>query len=248
MNYFDTLFAKKYGVGGGSMFATLFGKSLGGATPTPVMPSKGDIIAVDMDGDGTAENYLVLKTVSDGVVEVLDRVKNGVTRNFGESTTYENSGLDLYAEAVYSTDTSSEAKNAIVTKTFRQAQWNLTNSGNPIYTAINGSAYQISLVDAQYGNSITRHMYAPSLQDYIDYLEATPEMTSDNTTLTKSNMNNFFNSTTNYVLSADCFNTTSVATFRNETGKITGTGYGTSRAVYLAFQIDLDKITWSPVG
>ena len=35
MNYFDTLFAKKYGVGGGSMFATLFGKSLGGGTPTP---------------------------------------------------------------------------------------------------------------------------------------------------------------------------------------------------------------------
>ena len=221
--------------------------------PTPTYPVKGDIIAVDMNGDGTDEEYLVLKSVgSDNVVEVLARVtpSDGTSVQFaGTGQVYENNALDVYLNTTYYATLSADAKAAIVDKTFRQDSWYRNTSGNPDYNGSysGGSAYQVSLGNASFGNEISRHIYALSVQDIIDYLEVTTDMTSANSTLNMANLQEMFNITSgNIWLRSARANYSSYAMVVGGGGGAAGSASATgSYAARPAFQIDLSKITWS---
>ena len=258
MDYFKTIFAAKYGDGAvalnGSFFDTLLGKSLGGDTPAPVMPTKGDIIGIDMNGDGTDEEYLVLKTVSDSVVEVLARASIGNSKfaNNNSDQVYAGRVLDNYLNTTYYATLSNAAKAAIIDKEFAQDRWGKGASGdaskNYIGVHSNGS-YTIHLVSLNYHLSISRHIYVPRTIDIIDYLGVTPEMTADNTTLTAGNLEAIYHQAS-----------THLCTSYEEQARFSGGVYyeatlgeylaslvpGNSYPTFPAFQIDLSKIAWTP--
>lgn len=259
MDFVKTIFASKYGDGAvalnGSLFDTLLGKSLGGDTPAPVMPSKGDIIAVDMDGDGTAENYLVLKEVGEGVYELLARASIG-SGVFGSGTVYENNTLDVALNTTYYATLSETAKAAIIDKVLKQDAWYIGNQGSPMYkgTFVAGStkrSYAVSLGNASFGNEISRHIYALSVQDIIDYLDVTTDMTWEDSTLNTANVQEVFGS-----VGLVALRTTNAANGGGNNVLVIYTPFGNvdttppSSALYYrpAFQLDLTKIEWTPVG
>lgn len=216
-----------------------------------VYPNKGDIIQIDMDGDRKKEDYLVLKKISDNVVELLSQVKWGINRQFAlyENVIYENSDIDRYCESIYNTIFTNKVKNAIVKKRFRQQWWDSSSTGRRVYVGKNKSnqTYHVSLVNANVGNEIARHVYLLSTQDYIDYLGATESMTPETTTLLGDAMNEIFNSTDAIVWSSDKYSNKSINTFDNSRGQLVIPYLSNvTKAVYIAFQIDLSKISWSP--
>lgn len=217
-------------------------------------PAKGDIINIDMDGDGTDEQYLVLKA-NGSVAEVLARVtpSSGSSIQFAISgQVYESNALDVYLNTTYYATLSADAKAAIVDKTFRQESWYWGTGGNPNYQGVyntNNTHYNISLGNASFGNEITRHVYALSVQDVIDYLEVTPLMTYDNTSLNMANVREMFNTTSDTIWSRSaCTDVNdSAMSLRGDIGAVGRTGAGGGERARPAFQIDLSKITWSPV-
>ena len=90
--------------------------------------------------------------------------------------TYSGSTLDNYLNKTWYGTLNESAKSAIVDKTFRQDSWHSNSSGNPDYSGYYGgsspgtSSYTISLGSATFGSSITRHVYALSVQDVLDYV------------------------------------------------------------------------------
>lgn len=212
---------------------------------------KGKIINMDMDGDGTDEQYRVLKLLSGDVVEVVALNYVGV-KEFSDTSScvYENSVVDSYINTTYYNTLSSTAKTAIVDKTITQEMWGNDTTGTPTYIGRwERGTYDLSLHNNAYGNTLTRHAYLLSLQDIIDYLEVTPQMTADDTTLTYSNiammLQNSSSITTQRFLRV-------IGVSENKVGLINTNGYinteganNVSQAVYPAFQIDLSKISWS---
>lgn len=218
------------------------------------IPQKSDLINIDMTGSGTAQTYRVLKNVSDQIVEVLG-MTNLIARAFdtGGTNTYENKTLDTYLNTTWYSTLSNTAKLAIVDKTFRQDSWYLNNSGDPDYiTHLNERTW--SLGSATYGNNITRHIYALSVQDIIDYVDATTEMTYGDSTITSDNlMTMFFNATTSLgsqfvqLRSAKAGTTSSNLIVVSTTKNVIDTGSNDDYLRYArpAFQIDLSKIDYT---
>lgn len=215
---------------------------------------KGNIINIDMDGDGTPEKYLVLK-VNNNIVELLARETpssgTSIAFNSENSNIYEDKALDAYLNETYYATLSETAKSAIVDKTFAQDKWIMTDVGNPDYIGTytsNGTKYPFtcSLISATYGSEITRHIYSISVQDVIDYFEATPEMTAENTTLTTENIRTMFNATSGGFWFRSAHNQVGFSMYIN--GKYASPSFDmstSSRKVLPAFQIDLSKIEWS---
>lgn len=205
-----------------------------------VSPVKGDIIAVDMDGDGTAESYLVLKG-SGTTFEVLART----TPTSGTSIVFDPNNTNTYYDTLSAT-----AKAALVDKTFTQDSWYRSTSGDPNYNGLHSgtSRYNLSLGSATYGSEITRHIYALSVQDIIDYLAVTPEMTYENTTLTQANIQSMFNETGSVSLwlrSASASGTRSAFNVDCGLGIATNNLVDSRYQARPAFTIDLSKIEWS---
>lgn len=219
-----------------------------------ILPTKGDIINIDMTGSGTAQTYRVLKNVGGSVVEVL-AMANASTIAFDavHTRTYKDKTLDTYLNTTWYNTLSATAKSAIVDKTFRQDSWYRDTTGNPDYQGKYGgdAAYQLSLGNASFGNEITRHCYAISVQDVIDYLETTPEMTQVDTTLTYDNVwTMFWNSTTSHsdniwLCSASASNAYRAFSVSGGSGYLSNPETHNTYAARPAFQIDLSKIQWS---
>ena len=219
-----------------------------GAYHTVVCPVKGDIINIDGISD---RSFLVLKV--NGIVgEVLSRSNYGSSK-FSASpyyNTYSGGALDTRLNTTYYDTLPNTVKSAIVDKTFTQDRWYRSSAGSPVY---NGQGnYQISLSSASYKSAITRHIYALSVQDIIDYLGVTTSMTTSNTTLTRANLVAMYNATSGaYWLSSAGYG--SNANKNVMTVSIgTSTGYlsiandgGYSYNCRPAFQIDFSKIGWT---
>lgn len=222
--------------------------------PTPSV-EKGQIITMNLDG--TDKRFRVIKIVDGSIVEVLS-MSNATNSAYdtGNTHVYEGKSLDTYLNSSWYNTLNSTAKSAIVDKTFKQDSWCADTSGNPDYQGNYGSNhYQISLNDASFGNEITRHAYAISIQDIIDYLEVTPQMTQADTTLTAENIwKMFWNDSSahggNYVWLRSAFISAFSQTFafiiRGDIGYLGGETANTSCMVRPAFQIDLTKIEWTP--
>lgn len=221
--------------------------------PAPVMPAKGDIINIDMTGSGTPQQYRVLK-INDSVAEVLSMNAPSTQKFASSGQTYENSILDTYLNTTWYNTLSSTAKAAIIDKTFRQDSWYFGTQGNPVYQGIRGgTGYQISLDNASYGNEIIRHCYVLSVQDVLDYLEVTPQMTQADTTLADVNVwTMFWNSTTSHsgnlwlrsARTTSNNNSAFYVTGNNGNLSFSSTDY-TGGVVRPAFQIDLSKIDYT---
>ena len=196
--------------------------------------------------------YLVLNG-SAALVEVLAMATptGGSSIQFASSgQVYENNALDVFLNTTYYATLSADAKAAIVDKTFRQDSWYWGTSGNPDYNGSYSSsktAYQVSLGNASFGNEISRHIYALSVQDIIDYLEVTTDMTSADSTLNMENIQAMFDITSGniWLRSARAGNSSGAMNVNGDSGRVGSSSATSSSAARPAFQIDLSQIEWS---
>lgn len=217
-------------------------------TKAASMPAKGDIITLD------SKQYRVLKTEGT-VAEVLAMYDANTIPIFGSNNTYANSDLDTYCNSTFYSGLSATMQAAIVDKTFTQDSWSRDSSvpASSHYTGKYGStAYYLTLVNAIFGDSITRHCYALSVQDVLDYLNTTTSMNISDTTCTAENVwKMFWNQSTSpgstypWLRSASSSFSTNAFFVYGDYGSLTSGSADSARAVRPAFQIDLSKISWS---
>ena len=221
--------------------------------PAVVMPNKGDIITID------SKQYRVLKTEGT-VAEVLCMYDANSSIKFDSASsnynnTYAGKNIDTYCNNTFYSGLSAVMKSAIVDKTFTQDSWKMTSSvpTESHYTGKYGSsAYYLTLVNSAYGSSITRHCYCLSVQDVLDYLEATTSMGTSDTTLTDINIwKMFWNITTSpdakyiWLRSAGSSNSIYAFDVNGFYGYLGFYNVDRAYAARPAFQIDLSKIDWS---
>lgn len=215
------------------------------------MPVKGDIITLD------SKQYRVLK-VNGTVAEVLCMYDANSSIKFDTNSNYNNTyaekNIDTYCNITFYSGLSAAMKSAIVDKTFTQDSWAFASSApsQSHYTGKYGSStYYLTLANAAFGTSITRHCYCLSVQDVLDYLEATTSMGTSDTTLTDTNIwALFWNVTTSqsmriWLRSADSSYSTNAFFASGSYGYLAIDGTRYANAVRPAFQIDLSKIAWS---
>lgn len=223
----------------------------------PKTLGKGDIITMD------GKDYRVLK-LNGTIAEVLAMydAKNPIVfdTNSSYNNTYAGKNIDTYCNTEFYTALSEAMKNAIVDKTFTQDSWDLTPFNAPIESHYTGTSayieyYYLTLVNATFGTSITRHCYCLSVQDVLDYLECTTSMGTSDTTLTDTNVwTMFWNRTTSpdntylWLRSAHDFSGDNTQAFvvGGNYGNLSESGYvimnGAARP---AFQIDLSKVEYT---
>lgn len=226
--------------------------------PPVKMPVKGDLIMLD------GKQYRVLK-INDTVAEVQAMYNTWyktdityTTEAFGKTQTYENSYLDRRCDTLFYNDLSTIMQNAIVTKTFQQDLWYWNSgtsggSGNPIYQGTYGTSnYCLGLSSATFGSSISRKCYVLSVQDVIDYLGVTTDMTASNTTLTSENVwKMFWNQPTSpsnfycWLRSARADKSGNAFCIYINDGYLNTYNVSNQCSVRPAFQIDLNKIEWT---
>ena len=221
------------------------------------MPAKGDLITIE------SKQYRVLKT-NGTVAEVLSMydassVDFDTDPNYNYTNTYANKNIDTYCNNTFYSGLSTTMKGAIVDKTFAQDSWKSADSypTGEHYTGSkrDGRIYYLILSNKNYSENITRHCYCLSVQDVLDYVDATTNMNSSNTTLTATNIwLMFWNTATvqqhNIWLSSACISSGNSYAFR-VTGDFGFLDYNIVSSNYFvrpAFQIDLSKIEWTPVG
>ena len=218
----------------------------------PTMPSKGDIITMD------SRQYRVL-TITGTVAEVLAMYDASASQKFDTNSSFNNTyagkNIDTYCNSTFYSGLSAAMKTAIVDKTFTQDSWNW-NSSVPTpshYTGKYGSnTYYLTLANAAFGTSITRHCYVLSVQDVLDYLNATTSMGISDTTLTDTNIWKMFWNQTTSPGSTYPWLRSAFASYSGYAFYVFG-GYGflgnnsvsTAYAVRPAFQIDLSKIEFT---
>lgn len=221
-------------------------------TKAAAMPVKGDIITLD------SKQYRVLKTEGT-VAEVLAMYDASTSVKFDSASDYNNTyagkSLDTYCNNTFYSGLSAAMKNAIVDKTFTQDSWNWSSSvPTPShYTGkYNSNTYYLTLANAAFGTSITRHCYVLSVQDVLNYLGATTSMGISDTTLTDTNLwQMFWNQSTSpgstypWLRSAYTSSPSRAFTVDGINGKLDNYNVDNAHAVRPAFQIDLSKISWS---
>ena len=162
------------------------------------------------------------------------------------SNTYNGCEADTYLNGTYYNSLSASVRGAIVDKTFTQDMWLWYGDGTPIYNCVrtNGKAYKISKGTLS-ATAITRHCYLITGQDIIDYLEATPEMTAENTTITGANLTKMLS------YGGTLLSLTTCSAYSNTTTSILaasdfigGNAAADARQVLASFKIDLSKITY----
>ena len=153
-------------------------------TPPP-LAYKGDILSMDLDGNG-AKEYRVLSMNGDvaKVVAMYDTLTS-IWRNDYDTTTtmgtltvakYEGSDIDTYLNTTWYNTLTSTTKAAIVPEFVVCDAWYWGNTGDPDYTGTYGTAvpgtdnYTISKYTGGTLNIGERNVFALSVQDVIDYL------------------------------------------------------------------------------
>ena len=152
--------------------------------PTP-MPVKGDIVNLDLDGQGEKQ-YRVLSMNGDvaKVMAMYDTLTSEWNPDTSKTTTmgtltvakYEGSTLDTYLNTTWYNTLTSTTKAAIVPESVVCDAWYLDDTGDPDYTGTHGSSvpgtsnYTISKYSGGTLNIGNRNVFAIGVQDVIDYL------------------------------------------------------------------------------
>lgn len=215
-------------------------------------PVKGDLITLD------SKQYRVLK-IDGSVAEVL-AMYDASTQIFDTNPSYDNiyagKDIDTYCNNTFYSGLSAEIKNAVVDKTFTQDSWNkftsVPESSHYTGKGIDSGLYYLVLTNAAYGESITRHCYCLSVQDVLNYLDATVSMGTSDTTLTGINLlQMFWNATATqsekYIWLCSAFSgyIGSAIYVDGDFGFLDSNSVSFDRIVRPAFQIDLSKIEWT---
>lgn len=219
-------------------------------------PVKSDLISMNIDGEN--KQYRVLK-INGSIAEVISFEPVYGEFSVENTNVYEESFIDNALSTTWYNALNETAKAAIVDKTFTQDSWYNDGSGNPSYDGYYGivvpgnRAYTISLSNTAFGNVLTRHVYALSVQDILDYVL--------DTNITDGQLQNYnvlemlFNSPTpdNNTEPRVCWFRSAAENTQNKAwAVIRGNGaiyeYNVSHfvsGVIPAFQIDLSKIDFS---
>ena len=155
--------------------------------PSPkkiIMPVKGDLINLDLDGNG-AKQYRVIKSNGE-VAQVMSMYDyHGTVAWGGHSTTkmgtltvakYEGSDIDTYLNTTWYNKLTSTTKAAIVPESVVCDAWYQDNTGDPDYTGTYGNSvpgtnnYTISKYAGGTLNIGNRNVFVLGVQDVIDYL------------------------------------------------------------------------------
>lgn len=150
-------------------------------------PVKGDLIELDLDGQG-AKDYRVLK-ISGSVAQVMAMYDDLVSRynetntttTFGSTTAqkYEGSTLDTYLNTTWYNTLTNAAKAAIVPKNVVQHCYQYYDEPNTPNTPTYTYQYQYNWSDSDYENAndvgnVTignRNVFALDLKDIFDYFD-----------------------------------------------------------------------------
>lgn len=201
----------------------------------------------------------MLKT-NGSVAEVLAMYDASVqsfdSASSGYNNTYAGNNIDTYCNVTFYGSLSSTMKSAIIDKTFMQDSWVRSSSTVPTTPHYTGKykpkAYYLTLSNAMFGESITRHCYVLSVQDILDYLDASTSMGISDTTLTDVavwemiwNKTSSLGSVFSWLRSA--YNTDSIVSFSvyGYYGFLDVVRVDAKKSVRPAFQIDLSKIEWT---
>ena len=225
-----------------------------------VMPVKGDLITMNLDG--TSRLYRVL-SVNGNVCKVLGMWDdftskyNGtsMTTNFNGTTAqkYEGSTLDTYLNTTWYNTLSSEAKNAIVPENVVQYCYRYYNEPNTPNTPTYTYQYQYNWNNSNYENAdnvgnVTvgeRNVFALDLKDIFDYFEKVC-ITSDEL------MTMFWNSTTKvssflWLRSSRAGNSDNAWSARGNAGYLGHTNVTYFLSVRPALNLDMSKIQYTLV-
>lgn len=223
------------------------------APPAKKALEKGSIITMD------GKDYRVLK-LNDTVAEVLamyeptdpivfDSAESGYTE------TYANKNIDTYCDDTFYSGLSTMMKSAIVDKTFAQDSWSWSTTvptESHYIGKTTSASYYLTLENAAYDTSITRHCYCLSIQDVLDYLEATTSMDATNTTLVNTNIwQMFWNASTPqkdkniWLRSARSAFSHEVFYFIGGNGLLYSVDVDEANILRPAFQIDLSKVEYT---
>lgn len=219
--------------------------------------AKGDLITMNVDG--TDKQFRVLN-MNDNVAEVVGMANASNSQQFAASgQIYAGSALDTYLNETFYATLNATAKAAIVDKTFTQDSWYSDNSGDPDYSGYYGaanpgtSAYAISLGSATFGAEITRHVYALSVQDVLDYVldNSITDGQLQNYNVWKMFWNDEVRHTGNtnslWLRSAHASSSFRAFDVYGDNGRVDYSTASNTYAVRPAFQIDLSKIPYTKV-
>ena len=216
---------------------------------TNSMPQKGDIIAVDLTGNGE-EKFRVLAI--EGTTAKLLAMEDAATISFGDDNTYAGSRLDKFLNEEWFGRLTDAAKAAIVPQEIAQSRcvWydepNAIETENPTYTY----QHQFNWDDDDYDNWNVkevvpvgeRNVFALDIKDIYDYV--------GKRWITSAELNTLFFGTAKvtwswvWLRSADA-GTASYAMFvYGDSGRVLSTGVASGCAARPALCIDLSKVEW----
>lgn len=239
---------------------TLIGGTGYDITFGPVMPVKGDLITMNLDG--TERQYRVL-SVNGNICKVMGMWddltskynETSTTTTFGSITAqkYESSTLDTYLNMTWYNTLSAEAKNAIVPENVVQYCYKYYDKPNTPNTPTYTYQYQFNWSNSDYenadnvGNIVVgnRNVFALDLKDIFDYIGKVC-ITSDEL------MTMFWNSTTRvlkypWLRSSDADNSGSAWRVDGFSGTLGSAGATSSRVVRPALNLDMSKIQYTLV-
>lgn len=199
------------------------------------LPQKGDLILMDLDGNGDKE-YRVLK-INGNIAECLSMYDNNNRCKFGSNNTYSDSTLDTALNTTFYNTLSSAAKAAIVPKNIIQYQYTYGNVYNET-THASDANYSTKIQKAVVGN---RYVYALDIEDIEEYF---------NNTFSVANVRRmFWNIETEkrawvWLRSSYDYDSNGVWIVNGYSGRLFGYGITDTNEARPAFQIDLSKITF----
>lgn len=213
---------------------------------------KGDLLFIDR------QQYRVLK-INGTIATLLSMNSFGNEQPFyaeNQNDIYANSIVDNYCNTTFYNSLSDNLRGGIIPTTFRQDAWAVakTSDTTPKYQFNLSQEISYTCTNPSFGDSITRFCYLLSIQDILDYLDATPEMTFANTTITESNIRTLFFGSDVRIAgwfsiglrsirnSSDSTANAYMFDYRYTTVSISISSSKWKREIRPAFQVDLSKI------
>ena len=230
--------------------------------PPPPMPVKGDIVNLDLDGQGDKQ-YRVIKCNGNvaqvmAMYDTLTSVYNStsITTTFGSTTAqkYEGSTLDTYLNTTWYNTLSTEAKNAIVPENVVQYCYKYYDAPNTPNTPTYTYQYQYNWSNSDYDNADNvgnvvvgnRNVFALDLKDIFDYFGKVCITSNELMTL-------FFNQTTQvstylWLRSSRAAASNSAWSVYGNYGGLDGNLVNNSSIVRPALNLNMSKIQYTLVS
>lgn len=218
---------------------TLIDGTVWDITFAPLLPKKGDLITMNLDG--TDRQYRVLKIVDGTTVEVF-RVQNlNEMIGYSGSAEYAGNSIDVALNQTYYNTLTTAAKNAIVAKDINQYsyagsnQWASGRASTFYYPANKWLRYHVG----------DRFVYALDLEDVEEYFDSKYTSNDLNTVFFQDYIGTSSDKRL-WLRSMDTNHDDYAASILYGTyAVITGTPYYGQSGVQPAFQIDLSKIDFT---